>query len=185
MGVVFEGEAIVSDIVGGILGLHHGAQGNGLNEILFLLALTTVHQRVERTRDSALGARGFHLIAELHDKLAQSLQLCGVWLVVDTVRQCLGFSAFLHLTNALCHVFVGQQHKFLNELGGIVRLLEVGPCGLALFVDIEVQLLAVELDATSLETAFAQLLGQLVEYAQVFSILGRLLATRTVFSGLS
>ena len=128
----------MADVVRRILRLHHGTQGDGLDEFLLLLTLTALHQRIEATGDSTLGAAGLHLIAELGNKLAQGLQLGGVWLVVDTVRQRLGLHAFPDLADALGDMLVGQQHKLLNKLGGVVRLLEIGTDGLARFVDIEV-----------------------------------------------
>ena len=89
---------------------------------------------------------------------------------MDTVRQRLGLHAFLNPTNTLSYRTVSQQHKLLDELGRIVRLLEVGTNGLALLVDVEVQFLAVELHCTAFETTFAQALGQLIQRAQFCSV---------------
>ena len=69
MRIVFEGQAIVSDVMRRILRFHHRTQGNGLDEFLFLLALTTVHQGIQTLRDSPLRTAGLHLVAKLHHKL--------------------------------------------------------------------------------------------------------------------
>ena len=71
--VVVERQTEVSDVVDGVLSLHHGTQSHGLYEILLALALTSRHKRVERLRQCALSAVGLHLISELHHKLAQRL----------------------------------------------------------------------------------------------------------------
>ena len=48
VGIVVKGQSVVADVVGRILGLHHGPQGDSLYQLLLTLTLTTVHQCVER-----------------------------------------------------------------------------------------------------------------------------------------
>ena len=170
VGVIFEGQTIVPDVVGRILRLHHSAQGNGLDEFLLLLALTVVHQRIQRTRDGSLRAGGLHLVAELDHKLTQRLQLRGVGLIVDAVDESLlgfwllafGFWLF-RLPDMLGDGAVGQQHELLDELRGVVALLEVGAGGLAILVDVEMQFLAVELHSPALKAALTQTFCQPVK----------------------
>ena len=47
VGVVIEGKSVVSYIVHALLSLHHGTQGDGIDELLLLLALTFVHKGIE------------------------------------------------------------------------------------------------------------------------------------------
>ena len=77
----------------------------------------------------------------------------------------------LGLAYRLGYGLVGQQHKLLDELVGILRHLEVGRCRLALLVDVEVQLLAVELHGAVLEARCAQLLGQGIQLDELCGML--------------
>ena len=89
-------------------------------------------------------------------------------------------SSFLFpLSYTLGHGAVGQQHELLDELGGIVRLLEVGTRGLSRLVDVEVQFLAVELHGTVLEAPLAQGLRHLVEHDE----LGGVVANQSLTPG--
>ena len=82
---------------------------------------------------------------------------------MDTVGQRLWLLTFLHLPHAFCHGAVGKQHELLDELVGILRFLEVAACRLALLVNVEAQLLAVELHGTVFESCGTQSLGESVE----------------------
>ena len=168
--VVVECKSIVTDIVYAILGFHHGTQSNSLNGILLACTFGLRHQGVKRLGDSTLGTGSFYLIAELSHKLAQILQLLWIWLVVNTVGQRLCFNTLLHATDTFGHRFIGQQHEFLNQLVGIFRHLEVGADRFASLVDIKVQLLAVELYTTVLESGFAQFFGQRIKLQQEFGV---------------
>ena len=171
VGVVGEGQSEVSDVVDGILRLHHGAQGNGLDEFLLTLSCGRIHELVERARRLPGGAGGLQLVAEAHHKLAQFLQLRRIGHVVYAVRQRLRFLSALRFSYVFCYGAVGQQHEFLNQLIGIALPLEVGTRRAALLVDVEVQLLALEFHGTILESLVAQFLGQHVEQQQLLRIL--------------
>ncbi len=171
VGVIVEGEAIVTDIMDTVLGLHHRPEGNGLDGILLTCALGIGHQGIERFRDGSLGAAGLHPIAELRHELSQVLQFLRIRLVVDTIRQRLGLCALLHPSDALSDGLVGQQHKFLDEFVGILRHLEVGCHRLSLLIDVEVELFTVELHGAVLEAGCAQLLGEGVKLDEFGSIL--------------
>ena len=45
--IVLECQTVVTDVVRRVLGFHHGAQGNGLDEFLLLLTLAAVHQCIQ------------------------------------------------------------------------------------------------------------------------------------------
>ena len=81
-------------------------------------------------------------------------------------RLTIGFCLFC-LADALSYRTIGQQHEFLDELGSVVALLEIGTDRLSVIVDVEVQLLAVELHGTALEAPFTEFLRQTVEGAQL------------------
>ena len=171
VGVVVECQAEVSDVVDGVFRLHHGSERNSLNEVLLALALAVGHKVVERTGESALCAVGLHLVAKLHNKLSECLELCRVGIVVHTIGQGLWLLALCHLTYRFSHCLVGKKHEFLNELVGILRTLEVAAYRFALLVDIKVQFLAVELYRAVLEACGAKLLGKSVELNQVVGVL--------------
>ena len=131
---------------------------------LFPTAVALVHQFVKRARDGTFSTRSLYPIAEFCSKLSQVFQFRGVGLVVDTVDEGLRLLSFLFSSpNRLGNSPVGQQHEFLNQFVGILRFLVVAACGLALFVDVEMQFLAVELHGAVVEATLAQLLGQGVE----------------------
>ena len=177
--VVVECQSEVSDVVDGVLSLHHGTQSHGLYEVLLALALTSRHKRVERLSQCALRSVGLHLVSELHYKLAQRFQLRRVGIVVYTIGQSLGLFTLCHLADRFSHRSVGEQHKLLDELVGILRVLEVAAYRLALFVYIEVKFLAVELHGSVLEACRAQLLCQTVELNECVGILATVSSLRS------
>ena len=174
--IVVESQAVVSDVVYTILRLHHRLECHHLYRILLTRAPGLVHQRIQAAGDGALGAAGLHLIAKLDHKLPQILQLRGVRHVMHAIRQGLGRRLARRARSSwfsypLGHRTIGQQHKLLNELIGILRHLEVGPYRLAVLIDVEMQLLAVELHRAVLEASRPQLFGQAVEFDQFHGIL--------------
>ena len=87
------------------------------------------------------------------------------------LRLVLLFALFTgHLADAFGHRAVGQQHEFLDELVGVLALLEIHGEGLALLVDLEAHLRAVEVHAARLEAFGAQDFGEAVQLAQLFGV---------------
>ena len=43
MGVIIEGQAEVTNVMNAVFGLHHGAQGDGFDKVLFAFARHFVH----------------------------------------------------------------------------------------------------------------------------------------------
>ena len=85
--------------------------------------------------------------------------------VVYAVRQSLRFlRTLLHLAYALSHSAVGEEHELLDELVGILCLLEVDAERLACLVNLKSHFLAVEVDGSALEACCTELLGELVEH---------------------
>ena len=171
MCVILEGKTEVTDVVNGVLCLHHGTQGYHLDEVVLWLAFTVSHQLVQALGGGSLGALGLHLVAELHHELTQGFQLLWVWVVVDTIRQRLRLLAFLYLADAFRNRAVGKEHEFLYKFVGILRTLVVATHRLALLVDVEVQFLSVELHGTILEASGTQFLRQAVESDELEGIL--------------
>ena len=169
--IVIEHEAVVTDVVRAVTGLHHGAQGHELHDILLLLALHVGEETVQALRHLRLTALRAELIAELGDKAAQLLELLGVGHVVDAIDENLGLLVPGHTAYLFGHTAVGQEHKLLDQLVGVLGHLDVGRDGVALFVNLEAHFGAVETDGAVLEAAFAQLLGQAVERDELFDIL--------------
>ena len=160
--VVVEGQTVVADVVHGVACLLHGADGDadgdGLDEVLLLLALYVVQQVVDGFGYVGLRARCAQLVAEAGDELGQRVELLGVGQVVDAVGEYFGLLALGHAAYLLGHGTVGQQHELLDQLVGVLRHLEVDTDGFALLVYLELHLVAVEVDGSSGEAAFAQLL---------------------------
>ena len=181
MGVVVEGESIVSDIMHTVLGLHHRPQSHCLDGILLTCALSSTHQGIERLSDGSLRATRLHLIAEFRHELAQVLEFLRIGLVVDTIRQRLCLLPLLHTSDGLCHRLISQQHELLDEFVGIFRHLEVSLDGFARLIDIEVEFLAIKLHGAILETGSTQFLGKGIKFDQfgsVFSLIGMILRSR-------
>ena len=159
MGVVVEGQSVVTDIKHAVLRLHHRAQRYVLHHILLPTTIKVVHQLIQVLADLLLRTGGLQLIPEVHHKLAQTLQLLWVGLVVDTVRQRLGLLSLLYLSDRFSHLTVSQQHKLLDQLVGILRFLIVSTDGLALLIHIEMQFFTIELHRAVLKALLAQFLG--------------------------
>ena len=77
------------------------------------------------------------------------------------------------IRNGFRHSAVGQQHKLLDELVGIFRLLEEAARGVPFLVDIEVQFFAVEVHGSVLEATLAQLLRHAVQHDEFLGQLAR------------
>ena len=100
MGVVAEGQTIVSHILYAVLGFHHGTQAHHLHHVLFLLAFDIVEQLVEIAAYIVFGAVGAQLIAELAHEIGQIHQLLWVRCVVDTIHKDLGLGSLAYPANA-------------------------------------------------------------------------------------
>ena len=85
---------------------------------------------------------------------------------MHTIGQRLCFLALRHLSYALCHGAVGEQHELLYEFVSVFRLLIECPCGFAFLINIEVKFLAVEFHCSVLEAFLAQFLCQCVKDKQ-------------------
>ena len=95
---------------------------------------------------------------------------------MHTIDKGLGGLILGHFTDVLSHLAVGQQHELLDELIGILSLMDMHSGGLALLVDVKLDFLAVERDRSALlKATTAQLLGHLVEHSQ---FLGQVALTR-------
>ena len=95
-----------------------------------------------------------------------------------TVRQGFRLLAFLCLSYAFCHCAVGKEHEFLYKFVGILRAFEIAAYRFSLFVNIEVQFLAVELHGSVLESCCTEFLSQSVkcdELQRIFSLIRMLL----------
>ena len=78
---------------------------------------------------------------------------------------------FFYLTNMLSYCAIGQQHELFNELGTIVRFLEISTDRLTFLINIEVKFLTIKLHCPTLEAAFTQFLGKFIQSAQLFGII--------------
>lgn len=91
-------------------------------------------------------------ITELGDKATEIFQFLGVRLFVNTIHERFGFLIFFDFSDSFRDLFVGEKHKFLDQLVGLFRAFEIHARGFAVFVNIETNLDPVESDGTVLET---------------------------------
>ena len=75
----------------------------------------------------------------------------------------------------LGHLFIGQQHEFLDEPVGLFRFFDVYTDGLGVFVQMEFHLLAFEVDGTFAVAFFAHDGCQFVQHQ--YGVAGRFLAS--------
>ena len=168
MGVVIESQTIVPHVMYGVACLLHGADGDGFNQVLLLLALDVIQQVVDGFGNVGLCATGAQLVAETGDELCQVVQLLRVGEVVNTVWQHFGFLAFGHTAYLFGYGTVGKQHELLYQLVGIFRLLEVDADGFALLVNFELHFVAVEVDGSCLKAVLTQYFGKLIQLEHLF-----------------
>ena len=161
--VVVERQSVVSDVVGRVFRLLHGADGYGFDKVLLFASLHLVQQSVDGCRYILFGSYCTNLVTESGNEARQVFQLFGVGQVVNAVGQHFGLLAFWHTAYLFGHGAVGQQHKLLNQLVGLFGYFEVHPDRFALFVYFELHLVAVEVDGSCLEAIVAQYLCQLVQ----------------------
>ena len=172
MGVVAEGQTIVSHILYAVLGFHHGTQAHHLHHVLFLLAFDIVEQLVEIAAYVVFGAVGAQLIAELAHEIGQIHQLLWVRCVVDTIHKDLGLGPLAYPANAFGHGAVGQEHELLHQFVGILGHLEVYTCGFTFLVGLKAYLTSVKINGSAGEALPPQLLGHAV---QCDKLLGKML----------
>ena len=156
----------MADVVCGVAGFLHGADGDGLDEVFFFLSLDVLEQAVDGLRKVVAVACRTQLVSEAADELCQVVQLGGVGQVVYAVRENLGFFAFGNFSDGFGDGAVGQQHELLHQLVGIFRLLEVYAQRLSLVVYLELHFHPVELQCAVGEAFLAQYLGQAVQFQQ-------------------
>ena len=107
MGIIIEAEAEVTDVMRGILSLHHGTERHTLHNLCLALSVNVVHELIDTLDHCLTRAVGLHLQAKGRDELPQRLHLLRIRVVVDTIREDLGFLTFRHTSNGLCHGAVG------------------------------------------------------------------------------
>ena len=168
--VVLEHESVVADVVNGVAGLLHGAQGHHFDDCLFLLALHIAEHAVQTLRNLRLGALGANLESEFGDEGTEFLQLFGVGHIVDAVGQGLGLLALGHAAYHFGHTAVGQEHEFLHQFVGILGHFNISGNGVAFFVNFEAHLGSVETDTAVLETFGAHRFCQAVERDEFLNV---------------
>ena len=162
VGVVGEGEAVVADILGAVIGFGHGADGDGVDHVL-LAASGDVFEEAVVALCKGFARGGFHAEAQLGNELDESVELLGVRFVMDTVDEGFArssrFSRFTRgLTNVLGDGAVGQEHELLDEPIGLLALLDVDADGLGVFVELELHFLRLKVDGAAAVTGGTQLL---------------------------
>ena len=162
--VMPEGEAIVADVVSGIDRFGHGAQGEGLDDVLLLLSRDLFHQFVHCCRET-LDVFSVNLIAEPFDEITERAQFLRIRLVMDTIHK--GFS-FQFSADKFCHTPVGKQHKLFYQLVGGAELAKENPQGNSLFIQIEPDFKPLKGERAGGETSASQQLCQVIERQQLF-----------------
>ena len=175
VGIVFECQSEVSDVVSGVFRFHHGFQRHHLNKFCFVGTFTLADEGIHGPCCGILIACRLHAIAELHDELAQVFKFHRVWFIVDTVRQRLNrqLLSFRHLgfSYVFSHGTVGKEHELLYEFVGIFRTFEIGSCRFSCFVDVEMQFFGIEIDGSVLKPLGTKFLGNGIKRTDLFGIL--------------
>ena len=104
---------------------------------------------------AAGNAKGAHGLAEF-------LKFFLIGFIVHAIKA--GEAVAFHFAGDL---FVRRQHEFLNELVTFVVFLFFDTVGIALGVDVDFDFVHIEVEGTVLETAFAELVGDLPEGADM------------------
>ena len=171
--IIIEGEAVVPDVHGAVLCLHHRPERHGFYQLLDVLALHVVEQAVDALGDVFLRPLRAERHAEAGNVLAEVFEFAGVGHVVNAVGQRLGFLLVLvHLAHAFGHRPIGQQHELLDEFVRILRALEIDTGRMSFLINHEAHFLAVEVDGAMLHAGGTQLFGHAVQHdefvAEVF-----------------
>ena len=67
------------------------------------------------------------------------------------------------------HRAIGDEHKFLDQFVGVLRLLEIHAQGTTLVVDLELHLVAIKVDGTLREPSLAEFFSQTVQRVDLFA----------------
>ena len=86
MGVEGESEAVVADVVGGVVGFRHGADGDAVNHV-FLATAGDVGEEAVVAVGQGFTTTNLHLKAQFGDKLHEGVEFFGVGFVVDAINK--------------------------------------------------------------------------------------------------
>ena len=171
VGVVVECQSVMTDVLGAVLGLHHGSEGNHFHQVAGFCFLGIVQHLVQALCHHRIRARWLQFQSETDNELGQVDEFVLVGLVVDTIHEhlagivfCLwSFAVFATFAYALGHGAVGQQHELLDQFIGILGHLEIHAQGLAVLVDVEARFLTVEIHGALGKSATAHSFGHTVQ----------------------
>lgn len=159
MGVVGFGESVVSDGGGGVTGAFEGAQEMEFKDVMFGGGVQFAEQFLDFVADGGV-AHG-QAVGENH--VAEGLEFFRFGILMDPVEG--GDAA---LGGACGHVFVGQEHAFLNQLVGDVVFLFFDPDRLACGVAMDLEFGKVEVQGALFKTLFPEAGGDAPEVAEQF-----------------
>ena len=170
MGIVVKGKAVVPHVGRSINGLGHGPHGKRFKHVGFGRTLDLTKEFVDGFAHVAR-AVDLHLVAERTHELAERNQLHRVGMVVNAVnhsaRDLLGLCSRLFAACKDGYLAVGEQHKLLNELVGILGLFDVGPDGLVVGVEAKLYLSTVKTNGTVVHSRRAEGLGHAVHAQKI------------------
>ena len=168
MRVEREGQAVVTDVVGGVAGLGHAPEGDVLEGHVLGLALGGFHEAVKSLSRAGTVERALDLISEASCETFQAFQLLGIWEIMDTVDEGLGLlgSHAVHLSvgsNELGHGAIRQKHELLDEPVGLLgeHLVHVDRTALGIYLDLHFR--TVEIHRSGIETLLLENLSERVQ----------------------
>ena len=171
MGIVVKGKAVVTHVGRSINRLGHGPHGKRFKHVGLGRTLDLTKEFVDGFAHVAR-AVDLHLVAERTHELAERNQLHRVGMVVNAVnhsaRDLLGLCSRLFAAGKDGYLAVGEQHKLLNELVGILGLFDVGPDGLVVGVEAKLYLSTVKTNGTVVHSRRAEGLGHAVHEQKIF-----------------
>ncbi len=138
-------------VLGGVDRFRHGADGDGLDQVLLGTSLYLVEQGVDALGHLGLGTLRFDLVPEAKDEGVEGIQLLRIRDIMHTIDKGAGFLTLGYPADGFRYRLVGQQHELLNQVIGLLRLLEVDTQWLSLLVEVELHLVAFKVDRTRCE----------------------------------
>ena len=172
MRVIRECQAVVTDVVGRVIGFGHRAYGHRRDGVFLGCPLYLLEEFVHLFGHGA-ALRGLEDVSEAEDELPETIEFLLARDIVHAVNHRAFYrTVFVGLAFAaeFRYAAVGQQHELFDHLVRLFLLLEIDAQRLPVFVEAEFHLFAVERNRAVLEPLLAQRLRQPVERQYLFGV---------------
>jgi hypothetical protein len=176
MGIVFEAETEMAEVVGVVTRLRHRAQEHLAHEFLMRFVLHFEKKTLDLFR--FCDGQAFELMTETHDHFCEIGEFLFGRFFMDAVDR-------RALRGEIARdVFIREQHEFLDELVGILAFLQPDIRRFALIVELYLLLLEVEVDTAVLDAVGVKYLEEFAHFGErrfEFFVVERFLALEKPF----